>query len=200
MPRAGITLEDVKKAVEMLERNGESVTQSNVRRALGDTGSMTTIKTYLEEIRKQKSNAVQNLREMPSDLEKQISTMISEIWSKSLEYTQQDINEIRQAANAKVSALQAELDDLCKAYDEQSEKLRALENALKNERDNLKVSEKNMDKIEAEKIAIEKMYQQLLQHFDAQAKEFERMFAQIDIRSDTDTESQNKSRIKKPCE
>ena len=51
MPQRGVTLVDVEKAMDSLVASGRAVSVRNVRHALGDRGSLTTIVGHMREVR-----------------------------------------------------------------------------------------------------------------------------------------------------
>ena len=51
MPQRGVTVNDVEEAMDALIASGEPVNVRNVRRALGDRGSLTTLVAHMREVR-----------------------------------------------------------------------------------------------------------------------------------------------------
>lgn len=168
MARHGVTIEDVANAIRDIEARGDRVTYLAVRRALGDTGSMSTIRAHIEAVRAQQSSPPREAREVPSDLASDITQSAARFWDRAQEAARRDIEVIRAAAQARSESLQKELDDLCVAYDAQSETLTQKEADLVVLRDRLREVEEAFVAKQAEKSELEKAYAALMIRFDAQ--------------------------------
>lgn len=181
MAKKGITLEDVQNAVHALEVRGERVTQLAVRRALGDTGSLSTISKHLEIIRSHRTNKPHQLSDLPDDLAAAISQSVSTLWEHAQSIARCDIDSIRNTALERTQALQKEVDEMCSGFDQQTEQLLQIQFALEHTSEQLIEAERMLVVLQAEKAELEKHNVALLSRMDSQAAAIEKLTSQISL-------------------
>ncbi len=182
MARLGVTIEDVANAIRDIESQGDRVTYLAVRRALGDTGSMSTIRAHIEAVRAQQSSPPREAREVPPDLASDLAQSATRFWDRAQEAARRDIEVIRAASQARAESLQKELDDLCVAFDAQSETLSQKEADLDRLRGRLHEVEEAFVAKQAEKAELEKAYAALMMRFDAHADAIGRLTSKTQSR------------------
>ncbi|MCW8905975.1 MAG: DNA-binding protein [Sedimenticola sp.] len=179
MARQGITLDDVQTAVTEIEARNERVTLLAVRRALGDTGSMSTIRMHLETLRSRRSNENRAASELPNDLAAAISASVSTLWEHAQQIARRDIDAIRGAAMAQSEALGNELEEMSTIYDEQTEELAKIQ-LLKNKlSEQLREAEQTLVATKAENNELVKLNEALLLRIDNQTAALEGLINRI---------------------
>jgi chromosome segregation ATPase len=179
MPRAGVTFEEVAAAVAELESRGDRATQLAVRHALGDRGSMNTIRDHLKTLREQRAADRRESRDMPPEMMGAIQDSAASLWKRAQELATRDVEAIRSATQARVDMAEQESEDLAAAYDEQTEQLRQSRLALEDTQKRLEEAEQARVTAQAEKAEIEKLNSALLTRLDSQAEAIERLTAQL---------------------
>jgi chromosome segregation ATPase len=179
MARTGVTIEDVMEAVETLEKKGDRVTQLSVRRALGDRGSMSTIRDHLRELRSRMAIDRQSAQEVPSELKDTIESSMGALWEQAQSLARQDVEEIRKAAQARVELAERELEEMGRVFDEQCERLNEAETALKDLELRISATDESRVAIEAEKAEIVRVNKALLERLDTQADAIKHLTKQI---------------------
>jgi len=179
MPRQGVSLEEVASAVREIEARGERVTYLAVRRALGDTGSMSTIRAHIEAFRSQQNSVPREAREVPSDLAADLAQSASRFWDRAQESARRDVEIIRAAAQERAESLQKELDELCADYDVQADKLTQTQMSLESVLKQLHAVEQGLVATQAEKAELDRAYGTLIARFDAQTKAINRLMTKV---------------------
>lgn len=179
MARTGVTIEDVMEAVKTLEKEGDRVTQLSVRHALGDRGSMSTIRDHLRELRSRMAIDRQPAQELPSELKDAIESSMGALWEQAQSLARQDVEEIRKAAQARVELAEREMEDLGRAFDEQCERLIDAETILKDLKLRVLEAEQRRGALEAEKGEITRVNEALLSRLDTQAEAIEQLTRQV---------------------
>lgn len=179
MPRAGITFDDVKAAVSELENRGESVTQLAVRKALGDTGSLTTIGAHLRALRKERAEVQGPPRQVPSELTQTLEQSVTSLWTRAQELARADIDAIRQAAQERVEAAEKELEALSQAFDKQQDQIDQMQIALDQLSVQLREVENARATLEAEKSSLENINDALFGRLDSHAHAIEDLMSKV---------------------
>jgi chromosome segregation ATPase len=104
MGRLGITFNDVKEAIAALQEQQKNPTVDHIREILG-TGSKSTIARFLREWRAQYGLHRDDGNQLPSDL---LGT-VNGLWDALRSKADSQINEYRQAFDAKIGPLQQQL-------------------------------------------------------------------------------------------
>lgn len=185
MPRSGVTLQDVEQAVAELERRGQRVTQLAVRKALGDTGSMSTIRAHLETMRQTRSSEQSERQELPAEVADAVTRALSGVWDQAQAVARADVEAIRSAAQARSEALGRELEELSTAYDEQAEQLSQVEAALAQATAELRAAERALTVAIAEKAEGRKLNKALLARLDSQSEFIGQVTAQFGLGLET---------------
>ena len=123
MARNGITREQVMAAAQTLAERGEAVTVTRVRRALGETGSYTTISNYLKEWREQGDG------QPPGALERGVRGMVQGLWQALTQAGDRRDAELARLA-AEVNHYEEQMSDLAAHCDRQSETLARLDREI----------------------------------------------------------------------
>lgn len=190
MPRAGITFDDVKAAVSELESRGESVTQLAVRRVLGDTGSLTTIRAHLCTLREERTEVQGPPQQVPPELTQTLEQSVTGLWTRAQELARADIEAIRQAAQGRVEAAEEELEALSQAFDQQQERVDQLQSALDQVSAQLRAAEQTRAALEAEKSSLENINQALLARLDSQTQAVEHLSQRLAIKGESEASCQ----------
>jgi hypothetical protein len=104
MSRAGITFEEVKKAIAELQGRQKNPTVDAIREILG-TGSKSTIARYLREWKAHHGLSNDSDGRLPSDL----LGMVNGLWDALRKKADEQINQYRQESDTKTSQLQQQL-------------------------------------------------------------------------------------------
>lgn len=108
MPRTGISNDEILKAIEALEADGESITRTSIRRQLGDTGSFTTISAFLKTWRGNK--AAGEAPEEPQAVPASIQALFLKVWAAAHAAAQMELSTLREAIDQESVALRTVFD------------------------------------------------------------------------------------------
>lgn len=122
MPRTGITEEQILSAIEALQTRGENITKNTVRRELGDTGSFSTITSYLQGWRLKQSTPEQQNVLVP--IPEAVQGLFAKAWSIAQAAAQAELTPQREALDQEAAALKTVL---AQAQTENEEAIRVLE-------------------------------------------------------------------------
>ena len=129
MARVGIKKEDIFLAADSISARGINPTISAIREELGNTGSMTTISTYLTQWR-EKNKEISINEEIPENVQNACFEVMKKIWVIAEEEANREIKAIKQSCDDKVKELELEnarLEKLCLEMDKKCEKLDEIE-------------------------------------------------------------------------
>ena len=134
MGRIGITYQEVEKAVAELQGKQKNPTVDNIRDILG-TGSKSTIARFLREWKANHGLNSNDNGSVPSEL----SAMVKGLWERLQNKADHQVNEYQQEADAKVSQMQQQLNQLRQSQTNLQSNIHSLEEQLhhqteKNER------------------------------------------------------------------
>ena len=104
MGRLGVTYLDVEGAITVLQGQNRAATVDNIREVLG-TGSKSTIARLLREWKAQRGLSFSDTAILPNDL----LTIVKELWSRIQGKAEQEIREYQQESDAKLTAVEQEL-------------------------------------------------------------------------------------------
>jgi len=109
MPRIGIQLEDVSRAVEKLEGQGRVAGPTNVRLQLGETGSYSTIQRLLAQV-KQSLEAQRAAPTMSDSLQRLAAECIAKLWAAAYSEAHRKLEALEREHRVKFDALKVQLD------------------------------------------------------------------------------------------
>lgn len=111
MPRIGIQLEDVSRAVEKLEGQGRVAGPTNVRLQLGETGSYSTIQRLLAQV-KQSLGAQRAAPTMSESLQRLAAECIAKLWVAAYSEAHRKLEALEREHRVKLDALTAQLEQV----------------------------------------------------------------------------------------
>ncbi len=108
MARTGVSEFDVEQARKQLLAKGQPVTIAGLRRALGDTGSLSTIQKHLKVIEERLGGAVAE----PASVSETLLATVQDLASQLQGEADARITAITEQKDAEITAIQGQMDDL----------------------------------------------------------------------------------------
>jgi septal ring factor EnvC (AmiA/AmiB activator) len=163
MPRKGVTYDQVANAAQTIKNRGLEPTIHAVRTELGNAGSYSTISQHLARWRSETADKV-DAKALPPEAENAALTAITTLWNIAVKYATQETAAVRQEAEDNRQRLERELAEAKEEIARLEAAQEMMTATLDEQEQALRTQRHALAQIEGEKAALERAYQDLLQH------------------------------------